>query len=73
MSEWTKSSKLNSLGVVVGCEVVAYLPYWQCSQNWWFEKESSNKRNSLDFAGCMAFDLNTQQDIVRTRTELPSE
>ena len=39
-SEWTKSSGVDSLGADVRCDAATCLPYWQCSQNWWFEKES---------------------------------
>ena len=28
MSEWTKSSGLDSLGDDVGCDVASCLPYW---------------------------------------------
>ena len=48
MFECIKSSGLDSLGVAIGCEVAAYLPYWHCSQNWWSEKESLGMYPALD-------------------------
>ena len=48
MSEWAKSSGLDSLGADVKCDAATYLPYWQCSQNWWSEKESLGMYPALD-------------------------